>query len=111
MKFRCLPLLSLALYCSWCAAAQPPVTFEQHVRPILKVHCFQCHGEEDEQQANLDLRLTRLIMKGGDSGPAVVPGKAGESLLIERLTAGEMPPPGKGKPLAAKELATIRAWI
>jgi mono/diheme cytochrome c family protein len=85
------------------------LTFEQHVRSILKVHCFQCHGEEDEHQGNLDVRLVRLLVKGGDSGPAIIAGKASESYLIERIEAGEMPP--EGKKLAESEIATLRAWI
>src|SRR2546428_8421621 len=80
--------------------AEQPLTFEQHVRPILRAHCFQCHGEEDEHEGSLDLRLVRLMAKGGDSGPAIVPGKAEASLIVQRLTAGEMPPEGKGKPLS-----------
>src|SRR5215471_14607254 len=66
-------------------AADLPLTFEQHVRPILKAHCFQCHGEEEEHEANLNLRLARLIVKGGDSGPAIVAGKSAESLLAQRI--------------------------
>jgi mono/diheme cytochrome c family protein len=93
------------------APAAEPLTFEKHVRPILKVHCFQCHGEEEKHEANLDLRLVRQMTKGGDSGPAIVAGKASESLLVERLAVGEMPPEGKGKPIAAKDLATIRTWL
>ena len=81
----CLSVFLLA--CGYCAAADgQTVTFEQHVRPILKTHCFQCHGEEGEHEANLDLRLARLIVKGGDSGPAIVPGNAAESLIIEKLS-------------------------
>src|SRR5262245_12325673 len=67
MMLRRGSLAAILLACGYCAAAEgPAVTYEQHVRPILKVHCFQCHGEEDEHQANLDLRLTRSIVKGGD---------------------------------------------
>src|SRR6476620_5867514 len=93
------------------AGAAEPLMFEKDVRPIFKANCFHCHGEEDEKQGNLDLRLARLISAGGDSGPAVVAGNSSQSLLVEWLVAGEMPPEGKGKPLAAKDLATIRAWI
>ncbi|MBW8883547.1 MAG: DUF1549 domain-containing protein, partial [Planctomycetia bacterium] len=100
----------LAVFAGQARAAQP-LTFEQHVRPILRAHCFQCHGEEDEHEGSLDLRLVRLISKGGDSGPAIVPGKAEVSLIVQRLTAGEMPPEGKGKPVSAKEVETIRNWI
>src|SRR5262245_5780605 len=91
--------LTAACLLALCASAKEPLTFEQDVRPILKLHCFQCHGELSEHEANLDLRLVRLIAKGGDSGPAIVPGKAAGSLLVQRLSAGEMPPEGKGKPL------------
>src|ERR1051326_1745998 len=100
MRFR-LPLIVAALIadfaCASRARAEQPLTFEQHVRPILKAHCFQCHGEEEEKEASLDLRLVRLISKGGDSGPAVVAGKAAESLIVQRLHPGEIPPQGKGK--------------
>jgi mono/diheme cytochrome c family protein len=105
-----LALFALAV-CAVAGKAQQPLTFEEHVRPILRAHCFQCHGEEDEHEGSLDLRLARLMSKGGDSGPAIVPGKADDSLVIQRLTAGEMPPEGKGKPLTSDQIATIRTWI
>ena len=85
------------------------MTFEVDVRPILRVHCFDCHGANDEKQANLDLRLVRFQLAGGDSGPAVAPGDSAHSLLLSRIRAGEMPP-GDGK-LTAKEVDTIARWI
>ena len=85
------------------------VDFETHVRPILKAHCWQCHGEEDEPKGALDSRLARFLLKGGDSGPAIVPGKHAESLLYERVAAGEMPP-GKKK-LSARDIEMIAQWI
>jgi hypothetical protein len=51
------------------------LTYEQHVRPILKAHCFQCHGEQEKPKAKLDLRLVRLLRRGGRSGEAIVPGR------------------------------------
>lgn len=90
-------------------AGDANLTFEKDVRPILKAHCFQCHAEEEKHEGNLDLRLTRLIAKGGDSGPALVAGKSTESLLIERIAAGEMPP--EGKKLPESDLTVLRAWI
>src|SRR5687767_14532684 len=89
-------LAGLALCAAAGKAAERQLTFEQHIRPIFKVHCFHCHGEEAEKESGLDLRLMRLAAKGGDSGPAIVPGKADESLVIQRIAAGEMPPEGKG---------------
>ncbi|MEX2174886.1 MAG: PSD1 and planctomycete cytochrome C domain-containing protein [Pirellulaceae bacterium] len=90
-------------------AAEGPLTFEQHARPILKAYCFQCHGEEEHHEANLDVRQVRLLLKGGDSGAAIAPGQASASLIVERIAAGEMPP--EGKPVPAKDLETLRAWL
>src|SRR5262245_45945927 len=78
------------------AGAAEELTYEQHVRPILKAHCFDCHGEGEKLKGKLDLRLRRLIVQGGRSGPALVPGKRDDSPLYQRVAAGEMPP-GKTK--------------
>src|SRR5579872_6563204 len=91
-----LPLFLLAPTSLVLAGGDAPVTFESRVRPILKAHCWQCHGEEDEFKGGLDTRLVRSLLKGGDSGPALVAGKHSESLIYERVVAGEMPP-GKKK--------------
>lgn len=90
------------------SAAQTPI-FETHIRPILKAHCFQCHGEEDEIQGGLDLRMVRLMEKGGESGAALVKGNHAKSLLFERIAADEMPP-GEKK-LSVKDRETIARWI
>ena len=91
------------------AASVEPPQFEKDVRPILKAHCWHCHGEEEELKGGIDARLARLLIKGGDSGPGVVPGKHGESLLYQRMASEEMPP-GKKKASAA-ELEIIAKWI
>ena len=44
------------------------LSFETHVRPILKAQCFHCHGEDPELPGGLDVRLVRLLKAGGDSG-------------------------------------------
>ncbi len=88
-----------------------PLSFEKDVQPLLKARCFQCHGEEQELEGGLDLRLKRLLLKGGDSGPAIVPKHAEESLLVKRIRAGEMPPEDAGKPLSQSERETIARWI
>src|SRR4051794_10166376 len=64
-------------------AADRPLSYEQDVRPILKAHCFQCHGEEAKPKAKLDLRLARLLIEGGMSGAGIVLGHHEESLLWE----------------------------
>ena len=85
------------------------LTFEVHVRPILKAHCFDCHGAEEEPKGKLDLRLVRLMKKGGESGPAIDPGKPESSVLLLRIKAGEMPP-GPMK-VSAREIETLTKWI
>lgn len=107
----------LALACCVCfavpLAAEPlterPLTFERDIRPIFKANCFQCHGEGEETKGNLDLRLRRLAVAGGDTGAAIEPGKLDDSPLYERIVAGEMPP-GKKK-LTKGEVETIGRWI
>ena len=101
-------LLNVAVPAAEPAAA--PV-FERDIRPILKAACFHCHGDEPELQGSLDLRLRRLMVAGGDSGPALEPGKPETSLLLERLRAGEMPPGESSRKVSAGELDRIAAWI
>ena len=90
-------------------AELPAVFFETQVRPLLKEHCWQCHGEEPEIRGNLDARLVRLMASGGDSGPAIVPGDHAASLLYQRVADGEMPP-GDSR-LSDAELQIIAHWI
>ena len=83
--------------------------FESSVRPILKTHCFHCHGEAEHREAGLDVRLVHLITKGGDSGTAIVPGDASASLLYKRVADDEMPPGGKS--LSPKEKEILQRWL
>lgn len=85
------------------------ITYEQHIRPILKANCFQCHGEGEKLKGGLDLRLRRFMVKGGESGAAIVPGDLKESLLHRQLIEGEMPP--EEKHLKPAEIALIAKWI
>jgi mono/diheme cytochrome c family protein len=92
-----------------------PVITEQDVLPIFQVRCVACHGKR-EQKGGLDLRTLASRLKGGKSGPAVVPGKPEESLIIQKLEAGNMPPAGLQKEYFVRtptdgEVQTLRAWI
>ena len=89
-------------------AAAPP-TFEKDIRPILKAHCFDCHGEGEKLKGGLDLRLRRLMLKGGDDGPVIVPGKPDRSLLFKLVHIGEMPK--RDKKLSREQVALIKQWI
>lgn len=90
------------------AKSQEP-TFERHIRPILRQYCFDCHGATDKKEGNLDLRLVRFMKLGGDSGTAINSEKPTDSLLIQRVISGEMPP-GEAH-LPAEQLETLKKWI
>ena len=57
--------------------ADPP-WFEKHIRPVLATQCLKCHGQQ-KQEGNLRLDSLAALVEGGDSGPAIVPGDAGET--------------------------------
>jgi hypothetical protein len=95
-------------------AAEAPLT-QHDVIPIMLRHCTACHGRY-RQEAKLDLRTPGAMRRGGKSGPAVIPGRPGESLVVKRLSAGEMPPAAKlveacVKPVEKAELDTLTKWI
>lgn len=111
--FRAATLRAVML-ASWivppAALAAREVNFEQDIRPILKAHCFRCHGEDETCEGGLDLRLVRFMRQGGDSGPAIVQGKPEESLLYRRIRDGEMPPEG-AQPLTESQIKLIKGWL
>lgn len=86
------------------------VTLERHIWPILKAHCLDCHGADPTDiKGQLDLRQKRRMEQGGDSGPAIVPGDAEASLLLQRIRSGEMPPGDHQVP--EDQQALLEAWI
>ena len=85
--------------------------FEQRIAPILKRRCYDCHSHESgKAKGGLVLDSRQGWRKGGSEGPAIVPGKPGESLLIEAVRYGgyQMPPDGK---LPATEIALLEEWV
>ncbi|MDA1316181.1 MAG: DUF1553 domain-containing protein [Acidobacteria bacterium] len=96
------------------SAAQEELT-EHQILPIFQIRCVACHGKR-KQEAGLDLRTVASRLKGGRSGPALIPGDPDGSLLIMRIEAGEMPPPelqlqNSVRPLTEVELQKVRRWI
>ena len=83
--------------------------FEQHVRPLLAKHCFECHAG-DKNKGGLKLDSIGAALAGGESGPAIEPHKPAESLLLEavRYESYEMPPSGK---LPEDQIAILEKWI
>jgi mono/diheme cytochrome c family protein len=95
------------------SAAQPKAApdYEREVAPILREHCASCHGA-DKQENLLRLDSRGEALKGGMSGPVIVPGKSGESLLVQHLTGQAKPRmPHEKPPLAPELVATLAAWI
>jgi len=85
------------------------------ITPLLLLRCTVCHGAR-KREAGLDLRTRESMLKGGKSGPAMVPGKPGESLMIKKIRAGAMPPARKLVVVSVKfmrpnELALLEKWI
>src|SRR5262245_54067939 len=78
--------------------------FRAQVRPLLEAKCLSCHGA-DKKKGGLDLSRRAGALAGGDSGPALVPGKSAESLLYRRVVAKEMPPQN---PLSARQAEVLQ---
>lgn len=101
-------LVSILVGPDICHGAPAP-TFEKDIRPILKAHCFDCHGEGEQLKGGLDVRLRRLLVAGGEDGPAIVPGKPDQSELLKLVESGKMPK--RDKKLTPAEVALLRQWI
>src|SRR5262245_51838392 len=78
--------------------------FEKEIRPLLVERCYQCHGDLKEPKGNLSLLSREALLRGGDSGPAAVPGKPGESLLIAAINYDGLEMPPEGKKLSPPEI-------
>jgi hypothetical protein len=118
---RLVPLLAALLLTSSVRAAEAPdpagvAFFEKKIRPVLAEHCLSCHSDEAQRNRKLrgGLRLDsrEAMLKGGDSGPALVPGKPEASLLLKALRHQEevkpMPP---AKKLSDAVVADFEHWI
>ena len=90
------------------AASPASATFENDVLPIFETNCVVCHGA-DSPQKGLDLRTAAAIRRGGESGAAIQPGRAEESVLFAKIATGVMPP-GEGR-LKPDEIERVRRWI
>ncbi|HEY0455523.1 MAG TPA: c-type cytochrome domain-containing protein, partial [Verrucomicrobiae bacterium] len=99
-----------------CSQAAPAPDFSQ-IQTVFDKHCTECHDAQDPE-AMLVLESFEGLLKGGESGPAIVPGKSAESLLlkmiegkIEKDGKKKIMPPGKREKLSAEEIASIKSWI
>ena len=113
--------LAAALAFGWLAFDEPSsavsirqtkVDFERDIRPLLHARCVECHGAA-KRQSGLRLDHKVAALKGGVSGPVIVPGSSATSELIRRVSSAdedEMMPP-TGNRLTPREIALLKAWI
>ena len=93
-----------------------PVSFEKEILPILQKNCLACHSDS-EAQGGLVLESPQTMLKGGDTGAAVIPKQGSASLLLQLASHQEdpvMPPEGNdvaAENLTPQELAMLRLWI
>jgi Protein of unknown function (DUF1549)/Protein of unknown function (DUF1553)/Planctomycete cytochrome C len=125
MKFRlanhflillCFPALGATFTPEQLAHLPPPAThkidFSKEIKPLFEASCIKCHARgKDKGGLRIDTRET--LLKGGDSGPVVLPGRSGDSLLVA-LVQGLDPDsvmPKKGSRLTPEQIGLLRAWI
>jgi len=97
---------------AWGAAADDDAAFfSKSVQPVLVANCIRCHGA-DKQKAHLRLDSRDAILAGGKSGPAAVPGKPDDSLIVKAINYDDddlqMPPKEK---LGDADIKTLVDWI
>ncbi len=95
------------------AAESPkPVDYLKDVKPILAKNCFNCHSAK-VQKNELRVDTAAALLKGGDAGPAIVPGKSKDSLLLKAVTGadGLSRMPLKKEPLSKEQIDLLAAWI
>ncbi|HYE30770.1 MAG TPA: PSD1 and planctomycete cytochrome C domain-containing protein [Methylomirabilota bacterium] len=114
--FRGLVAFAALAACIVAARADEGIEFfEAKVRPIFADHCYKCHSSEPGSKIKGGLALDNkaALLKGGDSGPAIVPGDPDKSLLIKavRYLSEELQMPPDKKKLSAEQIAALEAWV
>lgn len=113
--------MTVLLLCAMLAAEEPaqeqrPTAeqlqfFETNIRPLFVEHCFKCHGQK-KQWAGLRLDSREALLRGGESGAAIIPGKPDESLLIRAVRHADddltMPPE---EMLTSRQIAALVRWV
>lgn len=110
--------LSIVALVGSTVAAEPTAEqiefFENKIRPVLVDHCYACHSDKAEKvKGGLRLDTREALLKGGTSGPVIVPGDAEASPLIKavRYADPELQMPPKDKKLPAEQIAALEAWV
>jgi hypothetical protein len=113
MKYHLILSLIFAVPLAHAAVEEDVGFFESRIRPLLVEHCYECHsGTGKKNKGGLRLDSRQGWTKGGESGPAIVPGRPDDSLLIRGIRGWDkdftMPP---DKPLAAAQVADLVEWV
>jgi hypothetical protein len=106
--------LSAGILLAGAARADDFEFFEKNIRPVLVDNCYKCHSAGSEKiKGGLLLDTKQGLLKGGDTGPAIVPGDPEKSLLIKavRYTDADLKMPPKDKRLADNQIADLAAWV
>lgn len=94
-------------------AAEEDRAFAESVRPLFERKCFECHSAKAEElKGNLRLETVEQVLKGGATGPAIVPGDTENSFLLRAIRYQEddfqMPPSGR---MTDEEVALVEKWV
>jgi mono/diheme cytochrome c family protein len=115
----CVALISAARLAADIAAA-PAISsedlqfFETRIRPVLADHCYKCHSRDaDKIKGGLMLDTREGMLHGGDTGPAIEPGKPEDSLIVDAISYkdADLQMPPKGEKLSDQQVADITEWI
>ncbi len=106
------PIHSPAASTSKSTITAPSDLWTAHIEPLLNEHCVKCHGPL-KQKSGLDLSSFQAILKGGERGPALVPGQPEASNLYLFIQPGSDPhmPSEKSKQLSREEIMLVKTWI
>jgi mono/diheme cytochrome c family protein len=93
--------------------AAAPVDYVKEIKPLLRAQCYQCHGATQPKHG-LRLDTAASALKGGQTGPAIQPGKSSDSLLVQVISGAHKDiarMPYKKPPLTDAQIALVRQWI
>ncbi|MDQ3623723.1 MAG: hypothetical protein M3463_14740, partial [Verrucomicrobiota bacterium] len=93
-------------------AAARPIDFERDIQPLFEASCTKCHAK-GKDKGGFSIETRAAFLKGGDTGPAAVPGKSAESLVVELVAASDQDEvmPKKGTHWTPQQVGLLRAWI
>ncbi|MBB74566.1 MAG: hypothetical protein CMJ75_08640 [Planctomycetaceae bacterium] len=111
-KTRCTLFIGLTILTQLTAASRAAAEplLERDILPLLARHCLGCHGGL-VKEGELDLRTLPAMLRGGETGPAIIAGHAAKSTLWQRVVRDEMPAGDEREKLSAEEKATLQRWI